>query len=177
MATKEVTAIKVLLKNSRGEYLIPYTEEKFDIDAHTENISNPHQVTKTQVGLGNVNNTSDADKPVSTAQKSYVDNFQPPITALTATSGTIALAVNKIYTLSVTGTTTFSLPTPSNKNVFNQIKVMMKVTGTPTINWGTSNFFNNETPAIKAGNYDCYFDYDNLMSAWVVGAMSKGKAS
>jgi len=51
MATKEVTAIKVLLKNSRGEYLIPYTEEKFDIDAHTENVSNPHQVTKTQVGL------------------------------------------------------------------------------------------------------------------------------
>ena len=177
MATKEVTAIKVLLKNSRGEYLIPYTEEKFDIDAHTENVSNPHQVTKTQVGLGNVNNTSDADKPVSTAQKSYVDNFQPPITAITATSGTIALAINKIYTLSVTGATTFSLPTPSNKNVFNQIKIMMKVTGTPTINWGTSNFFNNETPEIKAGNYDCYFDYDNLMGAWVVGAMSKGKAS
>lgn len=176
MATKEVTAIKVLLKNSRGEYLLPYTEEKFDIDAHTENVSNPHQVTKTQVGLGNVNNTSDADKPVSTAQKSYVDNFQPSITALTATSGTITLAVNKIYTLSVTGTTTFSLPTPSNKNVFNQIKVMMKVTVTPTINWGTTNFFNKETPEIVAGNYDCYFDYDNLMNAWVVGVMNKGAA-
>ena len=54
---------------------------------------------------------------------------------------------------------------------------MLKVTGTPTINWGTTNFFNNETPTIKAGNYDVYFDYDNLMSAWVVGVMSKGKAS
>ena len=96
---------------------------------------------------------------------------------MTTTSGTITLAVNKIYTLSVTGATTFSLPTPSNKNVFNQIKVMLKVTGTPTINWGTTNFFNNETPTIKAGNYDVYFDYDNLMSAWVVGVMSKGKAS
>lgn len=177
MATKEVTAIKVLLKNSRGEYLIPYTEEKFDIDAHTQNVSNPHNVTKAQVGLGNVDNTTDANKPVSTAQKNYVDNFQPPITALTATSGTITLSVNKIYTLSVTGATTFSLPTPSNKNVFNQIKVMLKVTGTPTINWGTTNFFNNETPTIKAGNYDVYFDYDNLMGAWVVGVMSKGKAS
>lgn len=177
MSTKEVTAIKVLLKNGRGEYLIPYTEEKFDIDAHTQNLSNPHQVTKAQVGLNNVDNTSDANKPVSSAQKSYVDNFQPSITALTATSGTISLAVNKIYTLSVTGATTFSLPTPSNKNVFNQIKIMMKVTGTPTINWGTTNFFNNQTPEIKAGNYDVYFDYDNLMSVWVVGVMSKGKAS
>lgn len=176
MSTREVTAIKVLLKNSRGEYLIPYTEEKFDIEAHAQNVSNPHQVTKAQIGLGNVDNTSDESKPVSTAQKSYVDNFQPPITALTATSGTIALAVNKIYTLSISGATTFSLPTPSNKNVFNQIKIMMKVTGTPTVNWGTSNFFNKETPEIVAGNYDCYFDYDNLMNAWVVGVMNKGAA-
>lgn len=174
MSTKEVTAIKVLLKNSRGEYLIPYTEEKFDIEAHAQNVSNPHQVTKSQVGLGNVNNTSDEDKPVSTAQKSYVDNFQPPITAITATSGTVSLAVNKIYTLSIMADTTFSLPIPDNKNVFNQIKVMLKVTGTPSINWGTTSFFNNETPEIKAGNYDVYFDYDNLMNAWVVGTMSKG---
>ena len=38
------------------------------VNKHIANKSNPHTVTKTQVGLGNVNNTSDADKPVSTAQ-------------------------------------------------------------------------------------------------------------
>lgn len=38
------------------------------VTAHTGNTSNPHSVTKTQVGLGNVDNTSDANKPVSTAQ-------------------------------------------------------------------------------------------------------------
>jgi hypothetical protein len=37
---------------------------------HTSNTSNPHSVTKEQVGLGNVDNTSDANKPVSTAQAS-----------------------------------------------------------------------------------------------------------
>ena len=36
--------------------------------AHNTNTSNPHSVTATQVGLGNVDNTSDANKPVSTAQ-------------------------------------------------------------------------------------------------------------
>ena len=36
--------------------------------AHSGSTSNPHSVTATQVGLGNVDNTSDADKPVSTAQ-------------------------------------------------------------------------------------------------------------
>ena len=34
---------------------------------------NPHSVTKSQVGLGNVDNTSDADKPVSTAQQTALD--------------------------------------------------------------------------------------------------------
>lgn len=34
---------------------------------HTLNTNNPHGVTKAQVGLGNVDNTSDANKPVSTA--------------------------------------------------------------------------------------------------------------
>ena len=36
--------------------------------AHIANTSNPHNVTKAQVGLGNVDNTSDVNKPVSTAQ-------------------------------------------------------------------------------------------------------------
>lgn len=42
------------------------------VNNHIANKSNPHTVTKTQVGLGNVNNTSDADKPVSTAQATAI---------------------------------------------------------------------------------------------------------
>ena len=58
-----------------------------ELDAHIEDLLNPHQVTKGQIGLGNVDNTADADKPVSNstqaaiisavspkADKSYVDN-------------------------------------------------------------------------------------------------------
>ena len=41
---------------------------------HIANKSNPHGVTKAQVGLANVNNTSDADKPVSTAQATAIAN-------------------------------------------------------------------------------------------------------
>ena len=58
-----------------------------ELDAHIEDLLNPHKVTKGQIGLGNVDNTADADKPVSNstqaaiitatqnkADKSYVDN-------------------------------------------------------------------------------------------------------
>ena len=39
---------------------------------HTESKNNPHGVTKAQVGLGSVDNTSDANKPVSTAQAAAI---------------------------------------------------------------------------------------------------------
>lgn len=42
------------------------------VNNHIANKANPHGVTKSQVGLGNVNNTSDADKPVSTAQATAI---------------------------------------------------------------------------------------------------------
>lgn len=43
--------------------------------AHTSDTANPHAVTKTQVGLGNVDNTPDAEKPVSAAQQSAIDEI------------------------------------------------------------------------------------------------------
>lgn len=39
------------------------------LNAHINNVSNPHVVTKTQVGLGSVDNTPDASKPASQPQK------------------------------------------------------------------------------------------------------------
>jgi hypothetical protein len=39
-----------------------------EIDGHEADLVNPHQVTKAQVGLSSADDTSDADKPVSTAQ-------------------------------------------------------------------------------------------------------------
>jgi len=43
------------------------------LSTHSNDTTNPHGVTATQVGLGNANNTSDADKPVSTAQQTALD--------------------------------------------------------------------------------------------------------
>ncbi|TFC63716.1 hypothetical protein E3O62_02495 [Cryobacterium sp. TMT2-15-1] len=47
------------------------------LTAHTSNVSNPHAVTKAQVGLDNVDNTSDLAKPVSSATQTALDTKQP----------------------------------------------------------------------------------------------------
>ena len=43
-----------------------------NLNAHIGNTSNPHKVTKVQVGLGNVQNLAPADMPVSTAQATAI---------------------------------------------------------------------------------------------------------
>lgn len=68
-----------------------------NLETHINNKSNPHEVNKAQVGLGNVDNTSDANKPISTAtQNALNDKFS-------ATEGnTLKQIVNDMPDLVVT---------------------------------------------------------------------------
>lgn len=45
-----------------------------NLETHINNKSNPHEVTKDQVGLGNVDNTSDANKPISNATQTALND-------------------------------------------------------------------------------------------------------
>jgi hypothetical protein len=57
--------------------LVDNTKKELDtkIDNHTSDFNNPHKVTKEQVGLGNVDNTADINKPVSVAQQNALDTL------------------------------------------------------------------------------------------------------
>ena len=68
----EVTRIEGLISDEAATRAQADTTVNAKVDSHIGNKSNPHGVTKAQVGLGNVNNTSDADKPVSTAQATAI---------------------------------------------------------------------------------------------------------
>lgn len=59
------TTLERLIQDSDGVI-------KESLDAHIGNKSNPHNVTKAQVGLGNVQNLAPADMPVSTAQAAAI---------------------------------------------------------------------------------------------------------
>ena len=62
---------------------------KSSLDSHIANKTNPHKVTKAQVGLGNVDNTTDIDKPISTATQAALDTKQA-----TLVSGTNIKTIN-----------------------------------------------------------------------------------
>lgn len=49
------------------------TVAKGDLSDHIADKSNPHEVTATQVGLGDCDNTSDLNKPISTATQTALD--------------------------------------------------------------------------------------------------------
>jgi hypothetical protein len=59
-------------------------------DTHIASTANPHQVSKAQVGLGNVDNTSDALKPISTATQDAL-NLKVNTSLLGANNGVATL--------------------------------------------------------------------------------------
>lgn len=95
--------------------------------------------------------------------------------AVTALSGTsITLTDNSVNTLTPTGNTTFTLPTVSDTTTFHQILVQLNLSTVYTIDLGTTTYFGGTTPDLSAtGNYNLIYEYDNALSTWVVGAVSK----
>jgi len=55
-------------------------------DLNLDDGTNPHGTTKSDVGLSNVDNTSDANKPVSTAAQTALDLKRPNISFITKTA-------------------------------------------------------------------------------------------
>lgn len=68
--TNEVT--RVNNESTRVANEITRVANELTRQGHYIDMDNPHEVTKLQIGLGNVDNTSDADKPVSTAQATAI---------------------------------------------------------------------------------------------------------
>ena len=75
------TELKTYIDEAVGSTDTDLTALKTKVNQHIANKSNPHGVTKAQVGLGNADNTSDANKPVSTAQASAIANAKAAGTA------------------------------------------------------------------------------------------------
>ena len=93
---------------------------------------------------------------------------------ISSTSGTVSLLANNVYKMSLSGATTFSLTTPTNMAILNQIEVQINMSSVQTINLGTTRYFGGSAPDLsESGAYTLIYEYDTVNNVWVVGALRK----
>ena len=146
------------------------------VTVHTANTSNPHNVTKAQVGLGNCNNTADVDKAVksatsasklTTARTTYVTLGTVSTTTTRDWSGTTTIPVSGILPVANGGTGTTSL---SNITVGNSSKLGGYTVQTSSIGGSSTETTNYWTYVIKSkftSDGGGYIKYSNgLIMQW-----------
>lgn len=87
------------------------------LSAHLADTSNPHGVTKAQLGLGFAQNTADADKPVSTAQQAALDAKADKLVASrTETDSTVLVLADagKVIGINSSGAASWTVPPHSD---------------------------------------------------------------
>ncbi len=112
------------------------TNTHAQIDTHIANTSNPHSVTKTQVGLSNVDNTTDLGKPISTATQTALNNKVDKNAAITGATKTKITYDAKGLVTSGADATTADISDSTNKRYVTdaQLTVIGNTSGTNTGN-------------------------------------------
>lgn len=85
-----------------------------NLNSHINNASNPHSVTKIQVGLGNADDTSDINKPISTATQIALDL---KVNKLTTINGYDLSANRTLVTSDIADTTNYRYCTDAQKTI------------------------------------------------------------
>ena len=80
---------------------------------HSQATGNPHGTTKSDIGLGNVDNTSDLNKPISTATQTALNNKQDKLTNPITGTGT----TNKISKFTANGVIGDSIIYENNNSI------------------------------------------------------------
>lgn len=134
-------------------------------------------LNKSAVGLGNVDNTSDANKPISTATQSALNAkaplLQPTLTGLrevrvAMAANNIDVATGNLFTKTISGATTLTVSNvPATGTVATFI---LKLTngGSATVNWFSGVKWPGGTaPTLTASGRDTlYFETDDGGTTW-----------
>lgn len=153
------------------------------VTVHTANTSNPHSVTKAQVGLGNCDNTADANKAVSsagkltTARKTYVTLGTASTSTTRDWSGdTTTIPVDGILGVANggTGTTSLSNITVGNSSKLGNYSVRSSSIGGSSTE--TTNYWTYVTKS-KFTSTGGYIKYSNgLLIQWGILLSGRGDA-
>lgn len=132
-------------------------------------------VTKSTVGLGNVDNTSDINKPISTATQTALNLKAGILTAVSTTTAPTTPVGNNYYLITATAPQTFTLPTST---IGQQIGVM-QLSASPTVNTitisGTINGVANAGIMLVIPNEGKIFAADGS-GGWAVESSNYGRS-
>lgn len=120
-------------------------------------------------GLSNIDLSN-----ISNTGKNNIASFALVNTPVKTISGTnITLDDNTVHKLTLSGSTTFYLPSNLDGSKFHQMLVLCYMSTTYSISsLGTTHYFNNEAPDLDGkGTFTLIYEYDG--SNWVVGALTK----
>jgi len=87
------------IDNTNDTQLTEIEADMTTIESHIDDTSNPHGVTRAQVGLSNVDNTSDVNKPISTATQTALNakvSADSPTLITPVLGDATATTINKI---------------------------------------------------------------------------------
>lgn len=154
--------------------------DELDLQNHIDDLNNPHATTKAQVGLSNVDNTSDLSKPISTATQTALDG---KVDKINITAGSLGSASK---TPSIAYNTQGQITSASEQNIqIAQSQVNNLTTDLagkePTITAGTTSqywrgdktFQTLDTSAV-AENTNLYFTEDRTRNTDLVGLSITG---
>lgn len=98
-----------------------YEAKNANIQSHISSTANPHGVTKSQVGLGSADNTSDIDKPISSAQQAAI-NLKADINSPTFTGTVSGITKSMVGLSNVDNTSDASKPVSTNQQAALDLK-------------------------------------------------------
>ena len=100
---------------------------EMEIATHVADLVNPHQVTKDQVGLGNVDNTADADKPISNAVQSAITTLATTKADKTYVDSQLATKSDKLTTYTKTEVDALLVPKANQSTTYTKVEVDTKL--------------------------------------------------
>ena len=121
-------------KKSVADTLYAAKSLESTVSTHIANKTNPHQVTKAQVGLGNVDNTSDLNKPISTLTQAALNNKVDKVSTANKIYGTDSSGVQTTYDKSSFGNVD-DVKVGTTSVVANKIAVLGTMAGENTGNY------------------------------------------